>query len=137
MRPALGLVVGTLLLGVAVWAQSAETEYQSWMKSNNAVVSDLSKNLAAKAGDAAAMDARTLQENMAKVMIFWQSRNVSDAARFALDTKYGFAQVALLASQGNFDDASAALKMTQANCAGCHMAHRERAADGSFKIKIK
>jgi len=112
-------------------------EYQNWMRSNATLVTDLNKNLTAKSGDAAVMDAKTLEENMAKVLIYWQTRDVNDGVRFSLDTKYGFAQVALLASQGKFDEASAALKMTQANCAGCHMAHREKAADGSFKIKLK
>ena len=28
-----------------------------------------------------------------------------------------------------------ALKPVQATCGGCHMAHRDKAADGSFKIK--
>jgi mono/diheme cytochrome c family protein len=137
MRPLWGLVVMcTLLLSVAVGAQMTD-EYQNWMKSNATLVTDLNKNLTAKSGDAAAMDAKTLEENMAKVLIYWQTRDVNDGVRFSLDTKYGFAQVALLASQGKFDEASAALKMTQANCAGCHMAHREKAADGSFKIKLK
>jgi mono/diheme cytochrome c family protein len=27
------------------------------------------------------------------------------------------------------------MKVSQANCGGCHMAHWERAADGSFKMK--
>jgi mono/diheme cytochrome c family protein len=137
MRPLWGLVVMcTLLLSVAVGAQMTD-EYQNWMKSNATLVTDLNKNLTAKSGDAAVMDAKTLEENMAKVLIYWQTRDVNDGVRFSLDTKYGFAQVALLASQGKFDEASAALKMTQANCAGCHMAHREKAADGSFKIKLK
>jgi mono/diheme cytochrome c family protein len=137
MRPLWGLVVMcTLLLSVAVGAQMTD-EYQNWMKSNATLVTDLNKNLTAKSGDAAVMDAKTLEENMAKVLIYWQTRDVSDGVRFSLDTKYGFAQVALLASQGKFDEASAALKTTQANCAGCHMAHREKAADGSFKIKLK
>jgi mono/diheme cytochrome c family protein len=43
----------------------------------------------------------------------------------------------VLVSQGKFEDAAAALKTAQANCAGCHMAHRDKAADGSFKIKMK
>ena len=134
MRPNVYLVVCTLLLSIAVWAQN-DADYQSWMKSNGAAVASLGKNLTAKAGDAAAMDAKTLQDNFTKVAAYWQSKNVSDAVKFAQDAKSGFAQVAELASAGKFDDASAAMKMTQANCAGCHMAHRERAADGSFKMK--
>jgi mono/diheme cytochrome c family protein len=57
--------------------------------------------------------------------------------RFSLDGTYGLAQVDVLISQNKFDDATAALKTAQASCGGCHMAHREKAADGSFKIKMK
>lgn len=134
MRANAYLVVCTLFLSIAVWAQS-DADYQSWMKSNGAAVASLGKNLTAKAGDAAAMDAKTLQDNFTKVAAYWQSKNVSEAVKFAQDAKSGFAQVAELASAGKFDDAAAAMKMAQTNCAGCHMAHRERAADGSFKMK--
>ena len=134
MRAALCLVVCTLLLSVAAWAQS-DADYQGWMKSNGAAAGSLGKNLTAKAGDAAATDATTLQDNMTKIAAYWQSKNVSDAVKFAQDAKAGFGQVAELASAGKFDDAAAAMKTAQANCGNCHMAHRDRAADGSFKIK--
>jgi hypothetical protein len=52
-----------------------------------------------------------------------------------MDAENGFKEVAQLAAAGKFDEASAALMKTQANCGGCHMAHREKAADGSWKIK--
>ena len=125
MKSSVALVVCILLLGVAVWAQS-DADYQSWMKSNGAAAASLGKNLTAKAGDAAAMDAKTLQDNMTKVAAYWQAKNVSDAVKFAQDAKAGFAQVAALASAGKFDDATAAMKMAQTSCGGCHMAHRER-----------
>jgi mono/diheme cytochrome c family protein len=134
MKFSMGLLVCTLLLGVAVWAQS-DADYSSWMKSNAATAASLGKNLTAKAGDAAAMDAKTLQDNMTKVAAYWQAKNVSDAVKFAQDAKSGFAQVAALASAGKFDDATAAMKMAQTSCGGCHMAHRERAADGTFSMK--
>lgn len=134
MKSLLSLVVCTLLLGVVAWAQS-DADYQSLMKSTGATAASLNKNLTAKAGDASAMDAKTLQDNMTKVAAYWQAKNVSDAVMFAQDAKSGFAQVAELASAGKFDEASAAMKMTQTNCAGCHMAHRERQPDGSFKMK--
>ena len=138
MKLAFGLAVCTLLMGAVLWAQSDDfAEYQGWMKSNAATVADLNKNLTAKDGAAAHTDVRKLQENLAMVMAYWQSRNVNDGVRFALDATYGLAQVGVLASQGKFDDAAAALKTAQGNCAGCHMAHRDKAADGSFKIKMK
>lgn len=138
MRFACGLVLCTILIGTVLCAADDDfAEYQSWMKSNAATVADLSKNLTAKDASAAHMDVRKLQENLAMVMAYWQAREVNDGVKFALDGTYGLAQVDVLASQGKFDDAAAALKTAQANCAGCHMAHRDKAADGSFKIKMK
>ena len=140
MKFALGLTLGTLLFCAAMWAQADKTdfpEYQGWMKSNAATAADLTKNLTGKDGAAAHTDVRKLQENLAMVMAYWQARNVPDAVRFALDGTYGLAQVDVLVNQGKFDEAAAALKTAQASCGGCHMAHREKAADGSFQIKMK
>lgn len=140
MKFALGLTLGTLLLSAVMWAQSDKNdfpEYQSWMKSNAATAAELNRNLTAKNGDASHTNVRKLQENLAMVMAYWQARNVPDAVRFALDGTYGLAQVDVLISQGKFDDAATALKTAQGACAGCHMAHREKAADGSFQIKMK
>jgi mono/diheme cytochrome c family protein len=138
MKLAFGLAVCTLWMGAALWAQSNDfAEYQGWMKSNAATVADLTKNLTAKDGAAAHTDIRKLQENLAMVMAYWQSRNINDGVRFALDATYGLAQVDVLTSQGKFDDAAAALKTAQTSCGSCHMAHRDKAADGSFSIKMK
>src|SRR5437879_7862319 len=141
MKLALGLAVCTLLAAaVVVWAQAEKTdfaEYQGWMKSNAATVAELSKNLTAKDGAPAHTGVRKLQENLAMVMAYWQSRNTNDGVRFALDATYGLAQVDVLIAQHKFDEAAAALKTAQASCGSCHMAHRDKAPDGSFKIKLK
>ena len=138
MKLALGLAVCTLFAGALLWAQSDDfAEYQGWMKSNAATVADLNKSLTAKDGATAHTDVRKLQENLAMVMAYWQSRNVSDGVRFALNATYGLAQVDVLISQSKFDDAAAALKTAQASCGNCHMVHRDKAPDGSFKIKMK
>ena len=136
MKAALSFAVlaCTLLMSTAVWGQTAE-EYSAWMKSNSATVADLNKNLAAKDATAAIMDANTIQVNMAKTMIYWQIKNVPDALKFTSAAKEGFANVIVLVNQGKFEEAGAAAKAAQANCGGCHMAHREKAPDGSFKIK--
>jgi hypothetical protein len=138
MKLALGLAACMLLTGAVLLAQSDDfAEYQGWMKSNAATAADLNKNLTAKDGAAAHTDVRKLQENLAMVMAYWQSRNINDGVRFALDATYGLAQVDVLNSQGKFDEAAAALKTAQASCGNCHMAHRDKASDGSFKIKMK
>ena len=134
MKVSLIAVVCMLCLSVAVWAQE-DADYQNWMKSNAATVASLRKNLDAKSGDAAAADAKKLQDTFVQVNAYWQKKNVSDAAKFSMDAQNGFKDVAQLAAAGKFDEASAALMKTQANCAGCHMAHRDKAADGYWKMK--
>ncbi len=134
MKRVLILTACLLSLGVAAWAQ-VDAEYQTWMKNNAAAVASLRKNLDAKSGDAAAADAKTLQDDFGHVYEYWKKKNVSDAMKFAMDGQDDFKQVAELAAAGKFDEASAELKTAQATCGGCHMAHREKAADGSWTMK--
>ena len=134
MRHILLLTTCLTVLAFAVHAQD-EAEYQKWMKTVGATSGSLRKNLDAKNGEAAAADARKLQDVFDQLHEFWQKRNSDDAMKFAMDARDGFHEVAELASAGKFDDASAALKKTSTNCGGCHTAHREKAADGSWKTK--
>ena len=60
-----------------------------------------------------------------------------DFAEYQGWMKSNAATVADLNKNLTAKDGAAALKTVQANCAGCHMAHRDKAADGSFKIKTK
>jgi hypothetical protein len=121
-------------LAVAVLAQD-EADYQKWMKTVGATSGSLRKNLEAKNGDAASADAKKLQEVFGQVHDFWHKKNVDDAAKFAMNARDGYREVAEQASAGKFDEASATLKATSANCGGCHSAHREKAPDNSWKIK--
>jgi cytochrome c556 len=135
MKIASGLVLCAVFVSGAAQAQNPPAEYQGWMKSNAATIADLNKNLTAKAATPVATDVRTIRENLAKIAIYWRVRNVNDGPKFALDADNALAKIAQLAAAGKFDEASATVKSVQANCAGCHMAHQEKAADGSFRIK--
>jgi cytochrome c556 len=130
------LLMSTYLavLGVSVVAQE-DAEYQGWMKSIGATAGSLRKNLEAKNTEAAAADAKKLQEIFGHVHSYWSDKHVDDATRFAMDAGKGFGEVAEEAAAGKFEDAAATLKTTSANCGGCHTAHREKSADGTFKIK--
>jgi cytochrome c556 len=122
------------VLGVSVVAQD-DAEYQGWMKSIGATAGSLRKNLEAKNAEAAAADAKKLQEILGHTQSYWGQKHVDDATRFAADAGTGFGEVAQEAAAGKFEDASATLKTTSANCGGCHTAHREKSADGAWKIK--
>jgi hypothetical protein len=121
-------------LAIAVFAQD-EADFQKWMKTVGATSGSLRKNLDAKNGDAASADAKKLQETFEQVHDFCHKKNVDDGMKFAMAARDAFREVAEQASAGKFDDAAATLKKASANCAGCHAAHREKASDGSWKMK--
>lgn len=134
MRRTYVLAVMAALLAVGALAQS-ESDYQGWMKSNPVNMGSLNKNIAAKDGAAAAADAQKLEATFKQVEDFWKKRGgADDAVNFAAKAQAAAASVAKDALAGNFDQAAADVKNLQANCGGCHMAHRE-GTQGSFKIK--
>ena len=124
----------TALLVVGALAQS-DSDYQDWMKSNAANMGSLNKNIAAKDGAGAASDAQKLEATFKQVAEFWKKRGgADDAVNFAMMAQTAAAAVAKAATAGNMDEAGAQVKNLQANCGGCHKAHRE-GTPGSFKIK--
>lgn len=112
-----------------------QTDFANWMKATAATSGSLRKNLAAKSGDAAAADAKKLTEIFKEVHDFWMKKKIDAATKFSTDAQNGFKEVGDLATAGKFDEAQASLKKTMASCGGCHDAYREKAADGSYKIK--
>jgi len=135
MRTGYVLLSITVLLAAGLALAQSEADYQGWMKSNAATMGSLNKNIAAKNGEGAAADAAKLQSNFEQIGNFWKARGGSDdAVNFAMKAHMAAEAVAKDASAGNFDQAGADVKMMQANCGGCHMAHRE-GAQGAFKIK--
>lgn len=128
------LVIVLVATLVAVARAQEEADYKNWMKQVNDANGSLRKELKAKTGDAASDDASKLAGILGQVGQFWQTRNADDAVKFAADAASGFKQVADFASAGKFDEASAVLKSTQANCSGCHKAHRAVSLHG-WKIK--
>jgi hypothetical protein len=126
--------VFTALVVVGALAQS-NGDYQGCMESNPANVGSLNKKIAAKDGAGAAADAEKLEATFKEVEEFWKERGGADeAVNFAIKGQMAAASIAKDASEGNFDQAAADVKSLQANCGGCHMAHRE-GTPGSFKIK--
>ncbi len=133
MKRAMSLAACLIVFGMTALTQE-EADYQKWMKTTGATAGTLRKNLDAKNSEGATADAKKLQETFQQVHDFWHKKGVNDAMQFAMDASSGFKEVGELASAGKFEDASAALKKTMANCAGCHKVHREKTTDG-FKIK--
>jgi len=123
-----------IAFGTAAFAQDA-ADYQNWMKTAGATAGSLRKNLEAKNADAAGADAKKLADVFRQVHDFWHKKGVEDAMMAAMDASAKFKEVGELASSAKFDDATAELKKAMSTCGTCHAAHREKAADGSWKLK--
>ncbi len=114
--------------------QEGEAVIRDAMKQIGPTNGALGKKLAAKDASAAE-DAKKLQSLFAGTRSFWEARKADDAVQFAASASGVYEKVFALIGEGKWDDAAAEQKKVGANCMGCHTAHREKAPDGSWKIK--
>ncbi len=117
-----------------LFGQGDDAKLRDAMKQIGPTNGGLGKKLAAK-DPTSADDAGKLQTLFESVQKFWEERKAEDAVEFAKAAATQFGTVGQLAKDGKWDDAVAAQKKVGANCMGCHTAHREKAADGSWTIK--
>jgi cytochrome c556 len=127
----LSLILGLCSLGFA----QDEDAYKSWMKATPGHVGGIRKNLEAKAHDAVVTDAKKLENIFGQSAEFWTKKGVSDAAGWSKDAQAAAAKLATAAAAGDADGAAAAFKSVTGSCKGCHEAHRDKLADGSYKLK--
>jgi cytochrome c556 len=126
------IVMMALLMGltpVAVRAQS-DTDYKAWMKQVEKTSGKLKKELKGKSSDAAD-GATKMAALFAQIGDFWQTRKADDAVKFAGDLASSYKKIATLASAGKFEEASAEMKSSEANCSGCHKVHRSMTIHGA------
>ena len=126
MKPGLSLIVMMFLLAgvmpVPARAQS-DADFKEWMKQVNGTNGKLKKELKGKSSDAAD-DATKIARLFAQIGDYWQTRKADDAVKFSSDSASSYKQIAILASAGKFEEASAELKSGEVDCSGCHKAHR-------------
>lgn len=124
----------SLALASLLSAQDTDPKFQQWMKTTAAEMGSLRKN-EAKTGPEAAASAEKLSAIYAEMGAFWTARNATDAAKLSEEGKSGADALAAAAKAGDADKAGAAFKQIGGTCKGCHEAHREKSAEGAYKIK--
>ena len=80
-------------------------------------------------------DAAALKAAFGPVLAYWKARNVDDAVATAALGLKGVADLETAAKDKSYDALVTASTAIGATCGSCHMAHRERLADGTFEIK--
>lgn len=128
-------LIGCLVLaGGLVTAQTDEASLRDVMKQIAPANGGLGKKLAAKDASASE-DAKKLQGWFVDLHKFFADKNLDDAVQFSDSGAEQYGKVSALAADGKWDEAIAEQKKAFASCSGCHTAHREKSADGTYKLK--
>jgi len=130
------IAVCAVVLGLTLQANEKPSDaYQNAMKNLGAANQSLRNNVTAKDYDAIAKDAATFRASFATALAFWTAKKTDDAMMLAQTGSKAAADLEQAAKSKSEDGVAAAQKAVGATCAACHMAHRERLADGTFEIK--
>ena len=128
------LTTVTLGVGLAILLLAqVDPQYQTWMKTAGSNTGALKKAIDAKSTADAQAAAKTLEGVFGEVAEYWEKRgDASDAVGFAKEAQSAAKDIAAAES---LDAASASFGKLGAACKNCHAAHREKADDGTWKIK--
>src|SRR3954454_311322 len=125
---------GALLLCSVFAIAQDDADLQKWMKTTGAEFGSLRK-MESKTGPDVAASAEKIAVIYDQMKGYWEKKHVDDAVKLSADGKTAAMDLASAAKAGDAEKANAALKAMGGTCQGCHNAHREKAADGSYKIK--
>jgi cytochrome c556 len=112
-----------------------EQEYAGWMKSVQATVGSLRRNIEGKAAEDVSKDAAKMEDLFKKSEDFWAKRKTEDAVKWSQQSQTAAKEIADAAKGGDMEKAAAGMKSLMGNCAACHGAHREKVPEGGYKIK--
>jgi mono/diheme cytochrome c family protein len=137
MRKPGWLVMGAVaLFGLTLMANEKPSEaYSKAMKDINAGVMGLRAAVTAKDYDGIAKQATTVKTSFDVVEQFWTAKKTDDAIAAAKAGAKAATDLAAAATAKNDEGIAAAQRALGGTCMGCHTAHRERLADGTFEIK--
>ncbi len=129
------LILSAALGSAAPTAKVDESGLRTAMKATGPAHGGLGKKIAAK-DKTAADDAKKLAAWLGSdTEKYFKKAKASDGITFAKSASTEYKAIAKAVAAGKWDDAAASHKKASATCQGCHTAHREKAADGSYKVK--
>ena len=124
----------SVMLASIVWALD-EKEVAQKMKSAGDHMGGLRKAMGAKDMAAVSTHAKGIADAMHGVDEFWKGMGMAKAAEWQVASHKAAHDLAAAASANNADGVRSAMGALGGTCKQCHEAHREKLADGSYKIK--
>jgi len=132
---AAGILSSVLALSAQTAKPITDEDYVKAMKQVGPLFMALGKENAAMQHAQAAADAKTLSDLFKQVQTYWEAKKVDDAVAFAKTAVKAADDTVTNSTAMNMTALADAQKALGGACQGCHMAHRERLPDGTFKIK--
>lgn len=123
-----------ICLAVGILPAQEDADFSKAMKTIGKSMNTL-KGLEAKTGPEAAESAQKAADAFRVTEKYWTAHSTSDAAKWTQESIGHAEALAAAAKAGETEKANAAYKSLGGTCKGCHEAHREKQADGAYKIK--
>jgi len=129
------LVLGVFALSAMGLFADNHEDFQKAMKTAGSTVGPLKKALDGGAMDDAGAGAKKMEKVFATAEKFWTERKTADAIQWSKDGGAAAKALSAAVTAKDADAAKAAFGTMTGTCKNCHEAHREKLADGSYKIK--
>ena len=131
-----------LILALVLNVMAIQRSHPDIMRDISSTRGSLQRNIEAGNGEAAAADAEKLEGFFKElppiyetIQFFTRTSNMESAIEMANETAAAAAEAAMAAKAGDMDKAMAAHGNIREGCRGCHGQYREKAPDGSNRIK--
>jgi mono/diheme cytochrome c family protein len=121
--------------GVTTARTWTDGDYEKIMKEVGATVGLLRKSIDGQNGEMAKQQADKLEMLFEEADDFWNSRNVDDAQDLADDAAEHADHIEDAVDDKDFTKAAEHMKLMQGTCAACHGKYRDKAPDGTYRIK--
>ena len=128
-------LIPMLMLGAALAAVAEENpEFITWMKTMGSAMDDL-KKMEPKTGEQAMRRAERIGAAYENMIGFWRQRNAADAVKWSEEGKAAALQLATAIYAADAAKTAESYKALSGTCRSCHEAHREKIAEGKYRIK--
>lgn len=123
------------LMGVPLLLALDEQGLMAKMKAAGGHMGDLRKAIEANSTADVATHAKAMAKAYQGLEAFFAARHMADAAKWSGEGLAASKELAAAAKKGNTEAVHAAMGKLGGTCKQCHATHREKLADGTYKIK--
>lgn len=135
----IALVTGMFVIGLATASSSAraqsKVDLDATMKKVGPAFAAVRKGMEAMDATVVKTQTETLEKLFDDVENFFESRGKHDAHQWASDAKKAADAIEKAAGDSKWDDVKASVGNLGKICATCHGTYREKAEDGTFRMK--